>query len=96
MTAIFAPSHDAVIIGAGYAGLWVAGELRQSGLNRIVILGYPQFGAEVTAEVFDDTTDLWTVYTRCGTSYTARVLVATCDLDGHSAAGFGDARTTSS
>ncbi len=38
MTAIFAPPYDVVIIGAGYAGLWVAGELHQSGLNCIVIL----------------------------------------------------------
>lgn len=83
--------HHVVIIGAGAGGVSAGAELLKAGITDVVILeqaprvsrafppalaGRLRLGREVIGSVFDDDTDTWTLKTRGGQIWHARVVIA--------------------
>jgi cation diffusion facilitator CzcD-associated flavoprotein CzcO len=81
--------HHVAVIGAGAGGRCVGSELLKAGIADFVILEQAHSGAvpsalegrlrlrrEVISSVFDDATDTWTVKTRGGEIWQARVVIA--------------------
>jgi hypothetical protein len=70
--------HDAIVIGAGFGGQCAGIKLREAGITNFLRLS-----REVVSSVFDDRTHTWTLHTRDGESYCARVVIADRAGDRH-------------
>lgn len=79
-----------IVVGAGSTGLRVAQALLEADINDFLVLdqvdggrawparldGHLRLGRKVVSSVFDDGTDTWTLRTREGEGYRARVVIA--------------------
>jgi cation diffusion facilitator CzcD-associated flavoprotein CzcO len=89
VTQTAAEAHHVAVIGAGAAGVRIGSELLETGITDFVILeqapgralppaleGRLRPDREVACSVFDDDTDTWTLKTRSGEIWHARVVIA--------------------